>query len=71
MLNFPPDNLVFPHRPIAVKKSVPIELLTVTISVSRRMIPFRLGSCLSKLERVKANSIEIFKIIDNYRIPAV
>jgi len=26
-------------------------------------------SCLSKLERVKANSIEVFKIMGNYRIP--
>ncbi len=33
------------------------------------MIPFRLGSCLSKLERVKANSIEVAKIINNYHIP--
>jgi len=53
------------------QKYVPIELLTVTITVSCRMILFRSGSCLSKLERVKANSIEIAKIIDNYHIPAV
>jgi hypothetical protein len=53
------------------QKYVPIELLTVTIPVSCRMIPFRSGSCPSKLERVKANSIEIAKIIDNYHIPAV
>jgi hypothetical protein len=33
------------------------------------MIPFSLGSCLSKLERVKANSIEAFKIIDYFHIP--
>jgi len=32
------------------------------------MISFPSGSCLSKLERVKANSIETFKIIDNYHI---
>jgi hypothetical protein len=55
MLNFTANNLVFPHRPIAVPKNMfrsasgEIELLSVTISVSRRMIPFRLGSCLSKL----------------------
>jgi len=53
------------------KKSVPFELLTVTISISRRMIPFPSGSCLSKLERVKANSIEGAKIIDTYHIPPV
>ena len=53
------------------KKYVPIEFLTVTISVSHRMIPFRLGSCLSKLERVKANSNEVVKIIDDYHVPAV
>jgi len=35
------------------------------------MIPFRSGSCLSKLERVKANSIEVAKIIDNYHIREV
>jgi len=46
-------------------------MLTVTIPVSRRMIPFLSGSCLSKLERVKGNSIEVAKIIDNYHIPAV
>jgi hypothetical protein len=46
-----------------------IELLAIAISVSRRMIPFPWASCLSKLERVKANSIEVFKIMDNYRIP--
>jgi len=44
---------------------------TVTILVSRRMIPFRSESCLSKLERVQTNRIEAFKIIDNYHIPAV
>jgi hypothetical protein len=32
------------------------------------MIPFRSGSCLSKLEHVKANSREVIKIIDNYHI---
>ena len=48
---------------------VPIELPSITISISRRMIPFPWGSCLGKLERVKANSIEIAKIIDNYHIP--
>jgi len=35
------------------------------------MIPFPSGSCLSKLERVKANRIEVVKIIDNYHIRAV
>ena len=39
-----------------------IELLTVTISRSRRMISFRSGSCLSKLERVKENILEVFQI---------
>jgi hypothetical protein len=53
------------------QKYVPIELLAVTISVSRRMILFRSGNCLSKLERVKANSIKMSKIIDNYNIPEV
>ena len=53
------------------QKDVPFELFTVTISVSRRIILFPSGSCLSKLERVKANSIEMSKIIDNYHIPAV
>jgi len=37
-------------------------------SLSRRMIWFRSGSCLSKLERVKANSIEVTKIIHHYHI---
>ena len=49
----------------------PASSCLVTISVSRRMIPFRLGSCLSKLERVKANRIEIAKVMDHYHIPAV
>jgi len=49
----------------------PASSCLVTISVSRRIIPFRLGSCLSKLERVKANSIEIAKVMDYYHIPAV
>jgi len=53
------------------QKYIPIELLTVTISVSRRMISFLSGSCLSKLERVKANSNEMVKIIDDYHIPTV
>ncbi len=44
---------------------------TVTILVSLRMIPFPSGSCLSKLERVKANSIDVAKIIDDYHIHAV
>jgi hypothetical protein len=35
------------------------------------MIPFGSGSCLSKLERVQANSKEVVNIIDNYQIPAV
>jgi hypothetical protein len=39
------------------------------ISVGRRMISFPSGSCLSKLERVKANSIEVTIIIDHYHIP--
>ena len=34
------------------------------------MISFSSGSCLSKLERVKANSIEVLMIISNYHIPA-
>jgi len=50
---------------------VPDELLTLTISVGRRMILFGSGSCLSKLERVQANSKEVVKIIDNYQFPAV
>ena len=53
------------------QKYVPIELLTVTISVSRRIVPFPSESCLSKLERVKANSIEVVKIIDSYHIPTM
>jgi len=56
---------------IAVLKYVPIELLLVTNSVSRRIIPVPSGSCLSKLERVKANSIAAVKIIDNYHILTV
>jgi len=39
-----------------------IESLLITTIVSRRMIWFRSGSCLSKLERVKAGSIELIKI---------
>ncbi len=35
------------------------------------MISFRSGSCLRKLERVKANSIEVTKIINHYHIPTV
>ncbi len=35
------------------------------------MIWFRSGSCLSKLERVKTNSIEVTKIINHYHIPTV
>jgi len=53
------------------QRYVPIELLTVTISVSRRMIPFSSGSCLSKLDRVKTNSNEMVKIIDDYHIPTM
>jgi hypothetical protein len=41
-----------------------IELFAVTISVSRRVISVRSARCLSKLERVKANSIERIKIVD-------
>ena len=36
---------------------------TVIISVSRRIIPFPSGSCLGKLECVKANSIEVANIL--------
>ena len=35
------------------------------------MIWFGSGSCLSKLERIKANSIEAAKIINHYHIPTV
>jgi len=38
-------------------------MLTTTISVSRRIVPFSSGSCLGKLECVKANISEIVKII--------
>jgi len=34
------------------------------------MISFRSASCLSKLERVKANSIEVIKIDDKKHIAA-
>jgi len=44
------------------------ELLAVAISRSRRIIPFGSGSCLSKLERVKANSIKIFKIVNKNHV---
>jgi len=53
------------------QKYDPIKLLSVTISIRRGMIPFPSGSCLSKLERVKANGIKVAKIIDTYHIPAV
>ncbi len=38
-------------------KYVPIDLFLFIYLVSRRMIEFRPGSCLSKLERVKGNII--------------
>jgi hypothetical protein len=44
------------------QKYVPVELLTITISRSRRMISFRSRSCPSKLERVKENILEVFQI---------
>jgi len=50
-------------------KYVLFESLAVTVSVSRRMISFRSESCLSKLERVKANSIEVVKIVENNTLP--
>jgi len=53
------------------QKYIPIEWFTVEISANRRMIPFPSGSCPSKLECVKTNSIEMAKIVDNYHIPAV
>jgi hypothetical protein len=53
------------------QKYIPIGLLTVIISERPRMIPFSSESCLRKLERVKANSIEPFKIMGNYHTPAV
>ncbi len=53
------------------QKYVPIEWFAVTVSVSPRIVSFPWGSCLSKIERVKANSIELLKIIDNYPTPAV
>jgi hypothetical protein len=31
-------------------------------TVSRRMISFRSGSCLSKLERVKENTLKVFRM---------
>jgi hypothetical protein len=52
-----------------------VEWFAVKISMSRRVISFRSGSCLSKLDRVKANSFEIIKFnlmksykenLDNY-----
>jgi len=50
-------------------KQVPIELLAVTISVSRRMIALRSGSCLSpNFSGIKANSIEAANIIDKYHV---
>jgi len=44
------------------QKYVPVELLTITVSKSRRMISFRSGSCLSNFERVKENIFEVFQI---------
>jgi len=70
-LNFPTGPLQFPKICPDVSAFGEIELLTVAISVSRRMIPFPSGSCLSKLERVKANSNAVVKIIDDYHFPAV
>jgi len=47
-----------------------IEPFPATITASRRMISFRSASCLSKLERVKANSIKVVKIDDKKHIAA-
>jgi len=70
-LNFPTGRWQFSKICSDVSAFGEIELLTVAISVSRRMIPFPSGSCLSKLERVKANSNAVVKIIDDYHFPAV
>jgi len=47
-----------------------IESVTVSIFKKRGMIWFGSGSCLSKLERLKANSIEVTKI-DDKKIAAI
>jgi len=65
------DELRFPPAPLGrdfafdysnFQKYVPIYPFLFIFSVSRRMISFRSASCLSKLERVKANSIKVYKI---------
>ena len=54
------------------KKALPVGRAFLTylfiFLVSRRMISFRLGSCLSKLERVKENILKVPQFDDKNHI---